>query len=179
MRLHLLQYITHYLQPGRKMFNLRINRMCILWAPKALLLLNQCDPWKHIHVHILWNQKYNMYSHSNFLCLKIVLLSINLGGKMKALKSDLTTKECNKISTTWMSFFWDFHCFTYSFLYLSGNSGVAAQQAHSRNNIMTFFGQMVYDFTPTLRALTSIHIYICPLFLQFKRPFREDWFHAE
>lgn len=69
--------------------------------------------------------------------------------------------------------------FPLSFLDLSGNSGVAAQQAHSRNNIMTFFGQMVYDFTPTLRALTSIHIYICPLFLQFKCPFRGDWFHAE
>jgi len=42
-----------------------------------------------------------------------------------------------------------------------------------------FFGQMVYGFTPILRVLTSIRVYICPLFLQFKCPFREDCFHAE
>lgn len=44
MRLHTLLYINYYLQFDRKMLNLRINRMCTLKAPKALLLLSQCAP---------------------------------------------------------------------------------------------------------------------------------------
>lgn len=140
-----------------------------------MLLLSQCAPWAHIHVHILWNQKYNMNSHSKFLCQKIVLLSVKLGGK-KIKQWRVTLLQKNKISTTYMPLFSDF--FTYCFVYLWRIFGASVQPAGNRN-IINFFGQMVSVFTPILKVLTSIHIYICHLFLQFKYSFREDWFHEE
>lgn len=162
MRWHLLQYINRYLRLGRRTFNLRINRWCILWAPKALLLLSQCDPWKHEHVYILWIS--TTRTHSNFLCLRIVLLSVNLGGKNESTEDDFTTKECNKISTTWMWFFWIFHCFTRCFLYNSRNFRVSAQQAGSRNNVIFFWSNGLWLYTYTGCFTFQPYLYLSCIF---------------